>query len=156
MHKRFEHFTLLINKIYRDIQKIKLEELKKFGLKGSHMTCLHYLGTTDEPLSFKELCETCNEDKSLISKNLKSLIELGLVNRDFPDRKIYKGKFTLSKKGKEIFEEVEANTRLIASNIYLEKSETEIEYFYSNLEEISDKLSDQIEKLRGKHDKDSN
>lgn len=42
--KRFENFTFLINKIYRDIQKIKLFELKKYGLKGSHMMCLYHLG----------------------------------------------------------------------------------------------------------------
>ena len=48
--KRFENFTFLINKIYRDIQKIKLFELKKYGLKGSHMMCLYHLGREKEKL----------------------------------------------------------------------------------------------------------
>ena len=68
--KRFENFTFLINKIYRDIQKIKLFELKKYGLKGSHMMCLYHLGREKEGLDFKTLCDLCDEDKGLISRNL--------------------------------------------------------------------------------------
>ncbi|PID82521.1 MAG: hypothetical protein CSB16_00755 [Clostridiales bacterium] len=148
MQNRLEQFTLLINNIYRSIQKIKLEELKKFGLKGSYMTCIHYLGISDRDLSFKELCNLCGEDKSLISKNLKSLIELEIVNKDSEGDKIYKSKFALSQKGKEIFEKIEKKTNAICSNVYLDKSENELQVFYSNLKEISAKLNEEIINLR--------
>ncbi len=144
MQNRFEHFTLLINRIYRDIQKIKMAELKKMGLKGSHMTCIHYLGGANKALSFKELCMICDEDKSLVSKNLHSLIDLGLVDKDSVENKIYKGEFSLSKSGREIFKEIEIKTNQVCSQIYLDKDEKELETFYADLEEISNKLSAQI------------
>ncbi len=138
---RFENFTFLINKIHRDIQRIKLEELKKHGLKGSHMTCIHYLGKSDRGLSFKEVCKICDEDKSLVSKNLNYLVNNGLVVKDVIEDRTYKGKFKLSEMGRELFKKIDEKTNSVCSQIYLDKDEEELKVFYSNLKEISEKLS---------------
>lgn len=140
--KRFENFTFLINKIYRDIQKIKLFELKKYGLKGSHMMCLYHLGREKEGLDFKTLCDLCDEDKGLISRNLSYLRKEGYITGDLEDDKVYKKKFKLSEKGGKIFEIIEEKTKNLSLKVYLDKDEKEIENFYKNLEEISNKISD--------------
>lgn len=140
--KRFENFTFLINKIYRDIQKIKLFELKKYGLKGSHMMCLYHLGREKERLDFKTLCDLCDEDKGLISRNLSYLRKEGYITGNLEDDKVYKKKFKLSEKGGKIFEIIEEKTKNLSLKVYLDKDEKEIENFYKNLEEISNKISD--------------
>ncbi len=140
MIERFENFTYLINKIYRNIQKLKLRTLKKYGLKGSHMMCIYHLGKNDKALSFKELCDICDEDKGLISRNLSYLKKEKYVNEITDENKIYKGKLELSKKGREAYNEIHQVTVEITEKIYLDKEKTSLDTFYKNLEEISDKI----------------
>ena len=58
------------------------------------------------------------------------------------DDKVYKKKFKLSEKGGKIFEIIEEKTKNLSLKVYLDKDEKEIENFYKNLEEISNKISD--------------
>ncbi len=140
MIERFENFTYLVNKIYRNIQKIKLMALKKYGLKGSHMMCIYHLGKENRKLSFKELCDICDEDKGLISRNLSYLKKEKYVNEITDDNQIYKGKLELSEKGKEAFNEIHQLTVKICEKVYLDKEKTSLDDFYKNLEEISDRI----------------
>ena len=64
---RFQTFTTLLNGITKSIQKIKTEEMKHFGLKSVHVSCLYSLYERDKPMTFKELCIACDVDKALIS-----------------------------------------------------------------------------------------
>ncbi len=140
MLDRFEHFTYLVNKIYRDMQKIKSQKLKNYGLKGSHMICIHYLGKSDDGLSFKELCEICDEDKGLISRNLSYLKKEDFVEELIGDKKTYKGKMILTEKGKEVFDAIQGITINICQQVYLDKEKTSLDSFYTNLEGISERI----------------
>ena len=70
MKNRYQSFTILLNRITRNIHKIKTEEMNRFDLKSAHVSCLYYLYTSSKPLTSKELCGCCNEDKALISRSL--------------------------------------------------------------------------------------
>ena len=69
MQERFQNFTVLIAKISRSIRKIKTEEMDEFNLKSPHVSCLYYLYKSG-PLTAKEICDICQEDKASISRNL--------------------------------------------------------------------------------------
>ena len=43
MKERFETFTVLINKISRNIKRIKNQEMAEYGLRSTHVSCLYYL-----------------------------------------------------------------------------------------------------------------
>ncbi len=141
MLERFENFTFLINKIYRDIQKIKLTALKNYGLKGSHMMCIYYLGK-EEGLSFKKLCELCDEDKALVSRNISYLKKEGYIEKE--DKKKYKSELKLSSEGKNVFNEIQDITTTLCEKVYFDKEKIAIDEFYKNLETISIRLDEII------------
>ena len=58
MEDRFETFTLLINRISRNIRKIKNQEMQDYELRSVHTSCLYYL-YTGRGLTAAELCERC-------------------------------------------------------------------------------------------------
>lgn len=104
--KRFERFTSLVLGINRSVQRIKSEEMAAIGLKGVHVNCLFYLGTSDG-LSQSELCKFCGEDKAYISRAVGRLEELGAVNIEQSDRtKKYNALITLTDSGKKLAERV--------------------------------------------------
>ena len=43
MNERFETFTVMINRISRNIRKIKNQEMAEYNLRSSHISCLYYL-----------------------------------------------------------------------------------------------------------------
>lgn len=102
MLHRFETFTVQIAKIRRNIQKIKSEEMAEFGLKGPHVTCLYYLYKNPEPLTAKQLCDVCDEDKGAISRSIEFLESKGYIDVSSKTEKRYKSPLALTDKGNEI------------------------------------------------------
>ena len=86
MKKRFETFTVLINKISRNIRKIKNQKMAEYGLRSTHVSCLYFLYTADS-LTATELCERCEEDKATISRSLDYLEENGFITCDAKSEK---------------------------------------------------------------------
>ncbi len=149
MLDRYEKFTSLINKIHKNIQRIKLLEFKKFGLKGSHSDFIYYLGKHEE-LTFKEFCKVLNADKAFVSRNLALLREKKLI-KEKSDSDRSRSVFILTAKGNKIYELGIKRTEEICKELFiddLEKGE-----FYNNLEEISERLTKVGDK---KDDKNNN
>lgn len=95
---RYKEFTMLFNKISKYIRRIKDIEMSKFNLKSSHMTCLYFL-YKEGKMTSKELCDACEEDKSIISKSLKFLEKRDFVECLDDVKKRYNSSFVLTKKG---------------------------------------------------------
>ena len=47
MQERFETFTVLINRISRDIRRIKNQEMAVYHLRSAHVSCLYYIYSLD-------------------------------------------------------------------------------------------------------------
>lgn len=101
MLDRFQTFTVLISKISYQIRKIKTEEMEKFNLKGTHVSCLYYLFKMDR-LTAAELCDICHEDKAAISRSLDYLEKEDYLKCESKTQKRYKSLIHLTKKGEEI------------------------------------------------------
>ncbi len=144
MEERFKLFTLLITDLYRSIKRLRAEEMFKFGLKSIHLSCLHYI-YKEGPISSKELCVVCREDKGNISRSLKTLIERGYVK----DSETEKGKFALTAEGTLLTEQLETkiNSVLKRAGSGLDSEQREIMYsgltiINSNLTEICDNYNE--------------
>jgi len=78
MQERFETFTVLINRISRDIRKIKNQEMADYHIRGAHVSCLYYVYSLGSVTS-AELCEHCEEDKATISRAVDYLETNGFL-----------------------------------------------------------------------------
>lgn len=104
--QRFEDFISLVNTAHKSLQKIKTYEVKEFGLRGSHVMCVFYLGQNAGGLTAGEICEKCKEDKAAVSRTLACLIEKEYVVLMNDANRKYKLKYVLTPKGKKAYEEI--------------------------------------------------
>ena len=100
MHQRFRTFTLLNAQISRCLRRIKTEEMADIKLKGGHISCLHYLYAVG-PMTARELCDICAEDKANISRSMEYLEESGYLSPLPNENRRYKRRYTLTEKGVE-------------------------------------------------------
>ena len=99
MEERFKTFTVLIASISRSIRKIKTHEMAEFDLKSPHVSCLYYLYKA-EPMSAKELCDICEEDKANVSRSIKYLEQNGYIKAEPMHGKRYQTPLVLTEKGR--------------------------------------------------------
>lgn len=108
---RFSNFTLLLNGIVRCIHKLKWDEMSRLGLKGAHVTCLYYLYRAEKPLTARELCDECGEDKAAVSRALDFLGREGYVCGEETMKK-YRSPVRLTERGlavgKTVAEKIDA------------------------------------------------
>ena len=98
MENRFETFTVLINRISRNIRKIKNQEMAAYHLRSAHVSCLYYL-YANRGLTATDLCERCEEDKATISRALEYLEDSGYLRCEAKTAKRYKSPLVLTEKG---------------------------------------------------------
>lgn len=145
MHTRFEQFTSLIIHITKSIRKIKTIEMNIHGLRSSHVSCIYYLFICG-PMTAGSLCEKCEEDKSAISRALKSLEENGyLETRSGQDSK-YKNLLTLTEKGKHIGQLISDEVLLILADLALVTTHEERVVFFDCLTKIANGLDEIIDR----------
>ena len=139
MEGRFETFTVLINRISRNIRKIKIGEMAEYDLRSAHISCLYYLYCSGR-LTATELCEKCEEDKATVSRALDFLENKGYVTCESKCTKRYKSPITLTASGQKIAEEISEKIDSILEEISCGLTEEERVAFYRSLSVISDSL----------------
>ncbi len=151
MENRFHAFTILINQIGRSIHQIKTKEMKQFGLKSSHVSCLYYLYKSNGILTSKHLCDICNEDKALISRSLVELEGKGLCILNEKTKR-YRAPIVLTKEGLKIGKYIEERIDHLLELATLGLEESTKEAMYDALELICRNLEGINRKLGQKHD----
>ena len=147
MESRFEDFTSYVTAAYKYIMKIKTNEMKIFGLRGSHVMCLFYIGKHESGITPMELASLCVEDKAAISKTLSELKRKELVIEDNNNGiKKYKSKFFLTNKGKEIFSRIDSISKKAVEAGGKGLSEADRATFYRSFELIINNLKQFCEK----------
>ena len=139
MKERFEIFTVLINKISRNIRKIKNQEMAEYGLRSTHVTCLYYLYSA-KSLTATELCERCEEDKATISRALDFLEDKGFIECQSKAAKRYKTPLFLTEKGKEAGKKVFDAVDRVLDAVGVGLTDEQRKSFYAYLTIISDNL----------------
>lgn len=139
MKERFETFTVLINKISRNIRKLKNLAMSEYGLRSTHVSCLYYLYSAGS-MTATQLCERCDEDKAAISRALDLLEEKGFVTCQSNTAKRYNSYLILTEQGKDVSERIFAKVTHILDEIGEGLSEEERTALYQNLMTINDNL----------------
>ncbi|MEE1048607.1 MAG: MarR family winged helix-turn-helix transcriptional regulator [Clostridia bacterium] len=139
MRERFETFTVLINRISRNIRKIKNQEMAEYNLRSTHVSCLYYIYTLNGATA-TDLCERCEEDKATISRALDYLDTNGYISREVESTKRYKSPLLLTDKGKEVGKKIADKISGVLDTISVDFTEEERIAFYRSLAIISDSL----------------
>lgn len=139
MQERFETFTVLINRISRNIRKIKNQEMADYNLRSVHVSCLYYL-YTNKGATATDLCERCEEDKATISRALDYLENEGYLTRDSKSPKRYKSPLLLTSKGNEAGKKIADKIDGVLDTISADLTEEERIAFYRCLSIISQSL----------------
>ena len=79
MVDRFAQFTGAVLELHRCINRIKEAEMAEWGLRGSHVMCLYYLGRYEEGLTAAQLTALCKEDKAAVSRTVSQLAERAVM-----------------------------------------------------------------------------
>lgn len=137
---RFNKFTTQVNKIVRNIYRIKCEETGKLGLKGTHVSCLYYLYRAETPLTAVELCSVCGEDKAAISRAVDYLGGEGYLKCGSGTQKKYKSPISLTEKGRETGKIISEKVESILVDASRGLTEEKRAVFYESLDLISDNL----------------
>ncbi len=139
MQERFETFTVLINRISRNIRKIKNQEMAEYNLRSAHISCLYYL-YIHKGATATDLCERCEEDKATISRALDYLETNGFLTCESKSAKRYKSPLILTDKGNEIGKKIADKINNILDAISGNLTEEERVAFYHSLSMISESL----------------
>ena len=139
MKERFETFTVLINRISRNIRKIKNQEMAEYNLRSAHVSCLYYL-YTNKGATATDLCERCEEDKATISRALDYLETNGYLTCESKSIKRYKSPLVLTNKGSEVGKKIADKISSVLDAISDGLTEEERVAFYRSLSIISESL----------------
>ena len=150
MQERFETFTVLINRISRDIRRIKNQEMASYHLRSAHVSCLYYIYSLDGVTS-AELCEHCEEDKATISRALDYLEANGFVLRDSDRTKRYRSSLRLTERGQEAGKRIAEKIDTVLDTVSRTLTDEERAAFYRSLSAISRSL-DAIAQSSGKQE----
>ena len=148
MKDRFETFTVLINKINRNITKIKNQEMTEYNLRSVHISVLYYL-YSENSLTARELCDRCGEDKATISRAVDYLESGGYIEKNGDTEKKYRRPLFLTEKGINVGEKISTKIKDVLFEISEEMQEGERAEFYRSLTNISNRL-EQISKRKEK------
>ena len=139
MQERFETFTVLINRISRNIRKIKNQEMAEYHLRSAHVSCLYYL-YSQKGITAKELCDAMEEDKATISRALDYLETNGFLTCKSKNAKRYKSPLVLTDIGNEVGNKIADKIRRVLDTISGGLTEEERVAFYRSLSIISESL----------------
>ena len=137
MQERFETFTVLINRISRNIRKIKNQEMAEYNLRSAHVSCLYYLYTS-KGATATDLCERCEEDKATISRALDYLENNGFITCELERTKRYRSPLVLTEKGAIIGKKIADKIDGVLNEISVGLTDAERYEFYRCLSVISE------------------
>ena len=136
--ERFGKFTLLIDGIYKNIHKIKLDTAPDLGIKSVHVFWIYLLRKHPEGLTATELAARSEIDRSLVSRELQKLCADGYIMSmgGTGKRRNYNSRLVLTEKGIELAGHIRRKAMEVQASVDEGISEEELEIFYTILEKL--------------------
>lgn len=132
--ERFEQFSSLISGIYRDIQKLKTKWTEPLGMKAVHIFWVYLLKNHPEGLTASELSRHSQSNRSLVSREIQELIDLGYVKPEKTVRqRRYGQKLILTDTGKEIAVKISEASLDIQNKVNAGIPEEDLQVLYRTL-----------------------
>ena len=145
--ERFEEFSTLISGIHGNIQKLKTRYAAQLGLKPVHVLWLYLLRVYPEGMYASELAAACGFDRSLVSQNLDSLLDGGIVTvLGSGARRRYGWKLVLTEKGAELAEIISAVAMDVQNTVSRDIPASDMAAFYRTLHTLSEQFDELVKR----------
>lgn len=132
--ERFEQFSSLISGIYRDIQKLKTKWTEPLGMKSVHIFWVYLLKNHPEGLTAAELSRYSQSNRSLVSREIRELIDLGYVaHADNSLKNYYGNKLILTESGIKVAQTISEASLDIQNKVNTGISEDDLIVLYRTL-----------------------
>lgn len=132
--ERFEQFSTVISGIYRDIQKLKAKWTEPLGMKAVHIFWVYLLQRHPEGLSASELSRHSQSNRSLVSREIQELIDLGYVTvAQHAEHRRYGQKLILTQEGITVAKRISAASLEIQNQVNAGISEEDLTVLYRTL-----------------------
>lgn len=142
---RFLTFVLTIDRISKNIKRIKDNAMEKYDLRSAHVMCIFNLVKSQHGLNSTELAEACGVDKAFISRVTGELEKRGYIERAKNTRgSIYKSKFVLTEQGLEINNYINQKIAEIMESVSGEIPDHKLKAFYEVLGILDENISFQL------------
>ncbi len=149
MINRFEDFVGVISSIHKNIEKVKKNKMKEFGLSGNHVMCIYYLAQNPEGLTAASLCKLIAVDKAATSRALSELFEKGYVYYpNLTESKKYRAVASLTESGFETAKQMDSIICNVVEEIGRSLSEEERYNMYHSLEMIENNLNELTKNMK--------
>lgn len=137
--ERFEEFCNLISGVHGNIQKLKARYTVQLGIKPVHVFWIYLLRVHPEGMSASELAAAGKSDRSLVSREIDSLLDAGIVRAlGGGERRRYGWKLVLTEKGEALSDIISAVVRDIQNTVSRDIPESDLMAFYRTLHTLSD------------------
>ena len=134
---RFETFVLSIDSIHKCINKIKQDIISDASAKSVHTLWLYLLLNSKEGLTSAELAAKSGIDRSLVSREIKSLLDEGyIVRKDGGAKRGYNIRYILTEKGETLAKSIAEAASMAQTIGGKDVSGEELEIFYKVLDKI--------------------
>lgn len=137
---RFETFTYAITEISKYWNKIAVEEMKVYELKGAYAIYLVSLNRFPDGITSAQLCEICSKDKAEISRAVSLMEQRGLIIREHKGDNMYRALIKLTEKGKTAAAQIRERAQKAVEAGGRGVSKEDRETFYNVLGTISENL----------------
>ncbi len=127
---RFEKFTLLIDGIHKSISKLKNKRVPTLGIKSVHVLWLYQLMHHPEGLTAAQIAAAGMVDRSLVSREIESLMSRGYITR------MKSRRYTLTESGAALALTIRDMVKGVQNDADEGISEEELFLFYSVLERL--------------------
>jgi DNA-binding MarR family transcriptional regulator len=137
-NERFEQFRNLISGIHWDIEKLKAKWTAPLGMKSVHIFWVYLLKSHSEGLTAAELARLSQTNRSLVSRELQSLIDLGYLCTESGKSGRYGQKLRLTPAGMDAADKISKASLAIQNEVNAGIPEEDLITLYRTLEVLMD------------------
>lgn len=144
----FRHFYSSISGIYRDIQQIRSYFAPKLNIKSVHVFWIFLLDNHPEGMIASQLATESETTRSLVSREIKELVNQGFVMyEENPCKNAYARKLLLTERGKEAAKYIDAVAMKVQSEISKDIPKEDLAVFYKVLDQLMSGFDEYIEHI---------
>jgi DNA-binding MarR family transcriptional regulator len=138
---RYVTFSTYIEKLYKDIQKVKTDRMNRFGLRSTDVSVMIMASRHPDGLTVTELASECGVDKAVVSRAMHSLLLQGYMTYTNNILRNYRKKIKLTEKGMATVDTISHLAEQAVSEVSRDISQSDLDIFYRTLEKITKNLN---------------